>query len=112
VTGFTNKSGFSAANQADELKGVTCESCHGPCSLHKEKPKDLAIRKAINPWKHQANGDSKALLLKINDLCVTCHDTDNDVHFKLEEYWEPKKIAHYTPKNQPSEQAQKDKAPK
>jgi hypothetical protein len=98
VTGFTYKSGFSAGNQADELKGVTCESCHGPCSLHKEKPNDLNIRKAINPWKFRANKDPKALALMISDLCITCHDSDNDVHFKFEDYWEPKKIAHYTPK--------------
>jgi hypothetical protein len=105
VTGFTIKTGFSASNQPDELKGVTCESCHGPCSLHKQKPKDLDIQKAINPWKHSANNNRAALATKISDLCITCHDTDNDVNFNFDNYWKPKKIAHYTPKKKPPPEA-------
>jgi hypothetical protein len=26
-------------------------------------------------------------MLRINDLCVHCHDVDNDVKFKLETRW-------------------------
>ena len=100
VTGFTQVSGFSAANPVEKLKGVTCESCHGPCSLHKAKPEDQKIHEAINPWKHRARKDDrKDLNVKIGDMCQKCHDIDNDVHFDFEGYWEPKKIAHYTPKD-------------
>jgi hypothetical protein len=100
VTGFTYTSGFSASNPAQELMGVTCENCHGPCSLHKKKPHDVNIQKAINPWKYRVKNDPKALLLQIDSMCQKCHDSDNDVHFKFEDYWEPKKIAHYTPKKE------------
>jgi hypothetical protein len=99
VTGFTIQSGFSAANPAENLKGVTCENCHGPCSLHKQQPNNAKIYEAINPWKHRAKkGDKNDLTLKLSDMCYKCHDAENDVHFKFEDYWEPKKIAHYTPK--------------
>jgi len=100
VTGFTQVSGFSAADPSEKLKGVTCESCHGPCSLHKANPNNVKIQETINPWKHRAKkNDRNDLNLKIGDMCQKCHDIDNDVRFNFDNYWEPKKIAHYTPKD-------------
>ena len=25
--------------------------------------------------------------MNVNELCLKCHDTDNDPHFKFEKYW-------------------------
>lgn len=79
----------------DNLRGVGCESCHGPGSEHVKNPNDAKLYKIINP-------DRNADLDRVGaNLCMKCHDAENDVHFGTKGHtaadkW--KKIAHPTPK--------------
>jgi hypothetical protein len=98
VTGFGFSTGFASEKDTPKLEGVGCESCHGPSGLHAKDPEKKEYRAAINPWKANAK-DAKDVITRIDASCQKCHDADNDVHFKFEDYWEKKKIAHYTPKD-------------
>src|SRR5262249_4477711 len=95
VIGFGFESGFTGEEKTPMLKGVGCESCHGPASLHVEDKNNHALQAALNPWKLNAK-DRKEVINRIDASCQKCHDQDNDVNYKFEKYWEPKKIAHYT----------------
>jgi hypothetical protein len=86
VTGFGNAGGFVDENRTPQFKGVGCESCHGPASLHVANRKDVKARAALNPWKGNTN--------QINFSCQKCHDPDNSVNFKFEKYWVEMKIQH------------------
>jgi hypothetical protein len=98
VTGFEYKTGWVNEKDTPKLKDVGCESCHGPGSKHVEVEKDPnadpkvqdQLRAAVNPWKRNAN-NAAAVVLRINDMCRKCHDTDNSHDFKFEDYWDSKK---------------------
>jgi hypothetical protein len=96
VTGFGYKSGFEDDKKTPTLVGVGCESCHGPASMHVDKPKDPKFRAALNPLKPKPGDNPQVVLLRHNDACMKCHDLDNSVHFNYEEFW--KKIVHETPR--------------
>jgi hypothetical protein len=93
VVGFGNESGFMDEQHTPLLEGVGCESCHGPASLHVAKHKDKKLRAILNPWKRAAK-NPQDLANRISDMCQKCHDLDNSVNFKFEEYWVKKKIQH------------------
>jgi hypothetical protein len=47
----------------------------------------------------------------MDQTCQKCHDIDNDVtwiHGGFEKKWEPRKIAHYTPKPADEEEEKKE----
>lgn len=93
VIGFGYAGGFTDEQRTPNLKGVGCESCHGPASLHVANHNDKNVRAALNLWKTKSrNAQEKAN--HINDTCQKCHDPDNSVNFKFEKYWEEKKIKH------------------
>jgi hypothetical protein len=100
VTGFGYKTGFTNEQATPKLRGVSCESCHGPAGEHARNPNDKQLWAALNPWKAGPGANPKILYNRISDMCQKCHDVDNDVHFKFEEYWEPKHIAHPTPQKE------------
>ncbi|MGD8863826.1 MAG: cytochrome c family protein [Myxococcales bacterium] len=80
VTGLLAPSGFTPFEPDERVSGVTCESCHGPGSVHvglmalRRETDDLQIRRG-----------------SLAD-CTTCHDSYNSPDFEPEAYW--KKIAH------------------
>ncbi len=71
--GMNYFTGFETIETTPELKGVGCESCHGPGIKHKET---------------QSKDYGKANI----DQCVICHESEHSPHFQYEDYW--KKIIH------------------
>ena len=62
-----------SASKGETLRGVGCESCHGPSAGHVRDPK---VR---TPF-------------AARDQCVTCHDRENSPAFEYAGFWE--KIRH------------------
>jgi hypothetical protein len=94
TVGFAYESGYRNHVYTPKFKDVGCESCHGPASEHVKNANDEKIRAALNPWK----GDARRIEI---ELCVKCHDLDNDVHWPdvgFAKNWQ--KIIHSTPKDE------------
>lgn len=64
TTGFGYPTGFQISDQDSTLKGVQCESCHGPGKKHVGNPKKTNIRSAADIG-----------------LCLKCHDTKHSPGF-------------------------------
>lgn len=70
TTGFGEPTGFKSATDVD-LKGTSCEACHGPGSKHAELSKPFANQKPT-PEQEKIARDSIWKMLPHN-VCVTCH---------------------------------------
>jgi hypothetical protein len=108
TVGFGYRTGYVNEERTPHLKNVGCESCHGPASLHAANPTNVEWQKRINPWKYLPKAKRKDAM---DQTCQKCHDIDNDVtwiHGGFEKKWEPKKIAHYTPKPADEEEEKKE----
>jgi mono/diheme cytochrome c family protein len=70
TTGFGHPTGFKTAADAD-LKGTSCEACHGPGSKHAEVAKPFANMKPT-PEQEKLARDSIWKMLPKN-ACVECH---------------------------------------
>jgi len=110
VVGFDHNSGFVSKEKTPLLRNVGCESCHGPGSEHNANPKNKALALELSPWKIDGKGMMPAvakltanppvkldqqetqIMLRVDRICQTCHNAENDPHFKIEVYWP--KIAH------------------
>ena len=64
TTGFAYPTGFQIGDETSTLKGVQCETCHGPGKLHISTPEKLNIRKGGN-----------------TALCLECHDPKHSPGF-------------------------------
>ena len=65
TTGLGYPTGFQIGDQDSTLKGVQCETCHGPGKQHVGNPKKTNIRSAAD-----------------TGLCLECHDTKHSPGFK------------------------------
>ena len=64
TTGYGYTTGFQIGDQDSTLKGVQCETCHGPGKQHAGNPKRTNIRSG-----------------KDTSLCIQCHDTKHSPGF-------------------------------
>jgi len=71
TTGFGTPSGFKTAAASADLKGTTCESCHGPGSKHAEISKQFANQKLTAEQEKEVR-DSIWLVMPSN-ACIECH---------------------------------------
>lgn len=83
VTGFGYKGGFEDEVKTPNLFGNGCENCHGPGSLHAGQPSNPIYRKPMLLSMEDKD--------KTGQMCMKCHDLDNDPHFDIAK-WE--KIKH------------------
>jgi hypothetical protein len=102
TVGFGYKSGFTDAIKTKHLENVGCESCHGPGSLHQKNPNDEEWKARMNQLWRGAAPNRKEFKIE-TELCITCHDTDNDVTWKHDKTYDPfkdkwGKIIHTTPR--------------
>ena len=80
VAGLLTPSGYLPDDPRDEVSAVTCESCHGPASVHV----------GLMQLGREANGTGIAR--GSTDTCLTCHDSYNSPQFEARAYWD--KIKH------------------
>ncbi|HKI38627.1 MAG TPA: multiheme c-type cytochrome [Gemmataceae bacterium] len=100
TVGFRYQDGFANEKATPKLKDVGCESCHGPCDIHKKNPNNAALYALINPWKapkDETPAQKGQRMGRIEGMCRECHDEENDVHWNFAAKWVPKKIIHMTP---------------
>ena len=64
TTGFGYSTGFQIGDHDSTLKGVQCETCHGPGKQHVGNPKKTNIRRGAD-----------------TSLCLECHDTKHSPGF-------------------------------
>ncbi len=91
------KTGYKDEQTTPYLTGQQCENCHGPGGRHTELERLLAKDKGkpagdeVTAWRKYHRLNKKTSF----DLCVKCHDGDNDPHFNsasFDKYWD--EIAH------------------
>jgi Cytochrome c554 and c-prime len=91
TVGFRFKGGFTSAAATPGLKGVGCESCHGPCEAHIAERENKDVRALINRWK--TLGDKEHRESGIERTCRECHDDENDVKWDFAKW---AKVEHMT----------------
>lgn len=74
TTGFGYTTGFVTAAASPLLRGNQCENCHGPASRHVAEPDDPEFRASLALTAERADREN---------LCLRCHDGDNDPHFQF-----------------------------
>jgi hypothetical protein len=94
VVGFNYEHGYIDEARTPHLKNVGCENCHGPGGLHVANPTDPTFYRPLSPWKLQptdrVGGPEKyneEVLKRVDQICQSCHDGDNDPKFRFEQYW-------------------------
>lgn len=79
VVGFGYKTGYRSMEATPHFAGVQCESCHGPGGKHvdEETEKGKDEPRQFRPAKFRDAG-------AIRQLCVSCHDAENDLDFDFD----------------------------
>ena len=71
TTGFGQATGFKDIKASADLKGTSCEACHGPGSKHGEIAKQIANKK-LTPEQDKQVRDS-IWKVQPGNSCVACH---------------------------------------
>jgi hypothetical protein len=72
ATGFGQATGFKDETSTANLKGTTCEACHGPGSEHDKLCKPFLNVKKLSPEQDKIARDSIYKILPGN-ICQRCH---------------------------------------
>lgn len=92
------ESGYITEEKSPHLVGQQCENCHGPGSKHVSLEEALAAKSAdvaMNDVLAGRNTVKRTLEQARREMCIQCHDPDNDPKFKpdaFDEYWD--QVAH------------------
>ena len=126
TVGYDYNSGFVDTVKTPQLINVGCESCHGPGSQHVSNPLNKKFALELSPWKTNGEGQLPSVdklkayyeekdrvkqqkiltpaeyqtMLRADRTCQTCHNQDNDPHFKFEVFWP--KVVHAKKPNGPN----------
>jgi hypothetical protein len=76
---FPYASGFVSSQLTPQLANNTCENCHGPGAAH--------VAAEAGADEKQKQELREVMKVSKDNLCIKCHDGDNDPAFKLETYW-------------------------
>ncbi len=71
TTGYGAPSGFKDAKSTPDLKGITCETCHGPGSKHVEICESFGDRELTEEEEEIAEHSIWEMLP--TNICVKCH---------------------------------------
>ncbi len=74
TTGYGQPTGFKDEASSANLKGTTCEACHGPGSKHEEICKKYAQKKKLSEEEDKTARDSIYKILP-GTICHRCHAT-------------------------------------
>lgn len=72
ATGYGQETGFKDAASSPNLKGTSCEACHGPGSEHEKVCKKYKDVKKLSPEQDKEARDSIYRILPGN-ICSRCH---------------------------------------
>lgn len=84
--------GWNIIDNQDSMRGVHCESCHGPSEYHisamsaqisgRDFPEEIAEELS-------RDGRNKFGLLSVSsETCLVCHDAENSPNFNYTTYWQ------------------------
>ena len=77
-TGFGQETGFKDVAGTPNLKGTTCEACHGPGSQHEKICSKYKEVKKLSPEQDKEARDSIYKILPGN-ICARCHASQGHV---------------------------------
>jgi hypothetical protein len=76
VAGLLTASGYLPDDPRDEVTAVTCESCHGPASVH------------VGLMQLGRDSTDPGVLRGTTADCLSCHDSYNSPEFEQRAYWD------------------------
>jgi len=96
LPGVTGSGGWNVIEDQHEMRGVRCESCHGPGEYHVQLMTARLAGEELNPqWIEQLSADGRNALGLWDAgerTCLVCHDELNSRDFNFQRYWA--QIAH------------------
>jgi hypothetical protein len=85
VVGLRYIGGFESLGASPELKGVGCEACHGPGSLHVAECGMRGTKRGIS--NSELRIPNSAFGKVSPEVCQGCHDPEHGPSFQYEAFW-------------------------